>query len=314
MGPTQVQVLAVTETGGCYGTCTQFVPHGQDQKDCWNSSIMVKAYMTIKHGSTMMGRLEMVLLDETVPKTVRNFVELLAEKREGKGYLNSKFHRLIPGFMVQGGDFTEGDGTGGESIYGKTFPDENFIHKHDRSGVLSMANAGPDTNGSQFFITMRTTPHLDFKHVVFGYVDLKASGSLLKKLEMVKTGTDDQPLVPLTIADCGLLEEGDDVSSNAKAVEMKAKDEEAEKQTVPDKIVREEGHPEGQPPVARESEMEERDEGKPLTKNETLRRRMQNLKMKMNQARQLNKQEVLREGETVGKLGRCQQSQETSDC
>ncbi|KAG4076311.1 hypothetical protein HA402_005754 [Bradysia odoriphaga] len=164
--------------------------------------VVDKVFFDITIGGEPAGRIEIGLFSGTVPKTARNFKEL-AEASEGEGYKGSKFHRVIKDFMIQGGDFTRGDGTGGRSIYGERFEDENFKLKHYGSGWLSMANAGKDTNGSQFFITTKQTTWLDGRHVVFGKV---LSGmNVVRKIEALSTDSRDKPSKDVVIADSGSI-------------------------------------------------------------------------------------------------------------
>ena len=168
---------------------------------------MAKVFFDITVGGKACSRIEIQLKADT-PKTSENFRALCTgEKGMGKSgkplhFKGSKFHRVINGFMAQGGDFTSGDGRGGESIYGAKFEDENFNHRHTGRGILSMANAGPNTNGSQFFLCFVKTPHLDGKHVVFGEV---VSGmDTLDKLEAVGSQTG-KTTAECCIVDCGQL-------------------------------------------------------------------------------------------------------------
>ncbi|CAM9254106.1 unnamed protein product, partial [Ectocarpus fasciculatus] len=177
-----------------------------------------EVYLDLTISNRPIGRMVFELFADKVPRTAENFRSLVTGEHgvsQSSGrplhYKGSRFHRVISGFMAQGGDFTHGDGTGGESIYGVKFPDENFLMKHTSPGQLSMANSGafpalsrcPGTNGSQFFITFRDTPHLDGRHVVFGQI---VSGQeVLRVLESVAVDSSDRPRAAVVVADCGQL-------------------------------------------------------------------------------------------------------------
>ncbi|KAI9012875.1 cyclophilin-like domain-containing protein [Gaertneriomyces semiglobifer] len=162
-------------------------------------------FFDVSIGGQPAGRMKMELFKDVVPRTAENFRQLCTGefRKNGvpQGFKNCHFHRVIRDFMVQGGDFLKGDGTGSISIYGEKFEDENFTLKHSGPGLLSMANSGTNTNGSQFFITCAKCDFLDGKHVVFGRL---IDGLLtLRKIENVPTGAGNRPKLPVIISECG---------------------------------------------------------------------------------------------------------------
>ncbi|MFD3808962.1 peptidylprolyl isomerase [Streptomyces sp. NPDC058619] len=181
---------------------TPTVGQARPAKMAADPKVTDEVWMDLTAGGEPAGRIVIGLFGNIVPKTARNFREL-AQKPQGEGYKGSKFHRIVRDFHLQGGDYTRGDGTGGRSIYGERFEDENFNLKHYGAGWLSMANAGEDTNGSQFFISFTKTSWLDGKHVVFGKV--VRGMDVVRSLEDDLTGNRDKPLRDIVIADSGTL-------------------------------------------------------------------------------------------------------------
>ncbi|KAF7490239.1 Peptidyl-prolyl cis-trans isomerase 5 [Sarcoptes scabiei] len=166
--------------------------------DAKQVDVTEEAIFDLAIGGKPAGTVVIALFGHDTPKTVANFARLAsAQGFQGKSYRNSRFHRIIPNFMIQGGDIIRGDGRGSFSIYGGRFADENFNIKHTEAGLLSMANSGPDTNGSQFFITLVPTPWLDGKHVVFGKV---VSGmEVIEQIATVRRDGNDKPLEEVLI-------------------------------------------------------------------------------------------------------------------
>ncbi|XP_055642631.1 peptidyl-prolyl cis-trans isomerase, rhodopsin-specific isozyme [Toxorhynchites rutilus septentrionalis] len=163
--------------------------------------ITSQVYMDISIDGRPEGRVIIGLFGEDAPKTVENFRQICINGIDGISYKGSRFHRVIRKFMIQGGDIVSGDGTGSISIYGKYFEDENLNNNHTSSGIIAMANRGPNTNGCQFYITTITAPWLDGKHTTFGKV-LDGQG-VVHKVEQQRTDTDDYPVPTIIIEDCG---------------------------------------------------------------------------------------------------------------
>lgn len=205
-----------------------FNPTDATAQTSQEAKVTHKVFFEIDINGKVIGKIVIGLFGDDVPKTAENF-RCLCTGEKGMGTMGKKlsyegsiFHRVIPTFMLQGGDFTNGNGTGGESIYGEKFDDENFKFRHDSVGLLSMANSGPNTNGSQFFITTVKTPHLDGKHVVFGRVI--EGMEHVKRIESLGS-RGGRTMLPIKIKSCG--EVTDEAKEKEEVVEAKSETVEA---------------------------------------------------------------------------------------
>lgn len=244
-----------------------------------------KVFMDVSIGKNVVGRVVFELYADFTPRTAENFRCLCTGERGVSPtsrlplkFEGSLFHRIIPNFMAQGGDFTKGDGTGGESIYGAKFEDEDFQLQHDGPGLLSMANAGPNTNGSQFFITFARTPHLDGRHVVFGRVH--SGMRILMLLSKVPTDDSDRPRVDVTIAACGQVSSNEDSSSSSSSDKIGDGIDEEENEQV--------GQYQDEPPEEEEEQIDETE----LAHMSAKQRKLFELRMKINKGRKANRKAV----------------------
>lgn len=268
-----------------------------------------EVFLDIRIGAKKAGRMKFELFANDCPKTAENF-RVMCTGEYGVGRFTKRpvqlkhtiFHRVIKGFMAQGGDFQNSDGTGGESIYGRTFEDENFKHKHMGPGCLSMANCGKDTNGSQFFITLKSTPHLNNKHVVFGR--LLDGIETLKMIEAVKTGRADRPIDEVCVVNCGQLKTDSHSDLYAKNVMKKvAEDEEdAKPKKNADEIELESDEEDVEEAIKKLSKEEKEMKAKDTSKMSKRQRRLFQVRLLLNQSRKANRKEVKEEqGRMTGK-------------
>jgi len=280
-----------------------------------------KVYLDITIGTKPAGRIVFELFTDLTPKTAENFRGLCTGEYGNVGmgartkrlhFLNSSFHRIVEGFALQGGDITNGDGTGGASIYGPTFADENFHRKHACAGLLSMANRGRNTNSSQFFVTLKASPHLDGKHVVFGQVI--EGMETVRKLAKVPVDMNDKPKIPVVIVDCGEIGHAKDFlryDPFQKSVQDEMEQIKKGMKEAQDKFIESqkggkdtgedtEEQNKGDQEESQEKNAEDEDETDvvaPIASrlNEEKYAKLQAIKMRINEARKLNNQAVLEE-------------------